>query len=51
MDESAQIERIYKGLFDVTVVNDSFDEAYKQLRDCLTGLGTENQWVPINWVY
>lgn len=51
LEESAQIERVYKGLFDMTIVNDSFEDAYKQLRMALNDLGTESQWVPINWVY
>ncbi|XP_069108709.1 protein PALS2-like [Argopecten irradians] len=51
VEESAQIERVYKGLFDMTIVNDSFEDAYKQLRMALNDLGTESQWVPINWVY
>ncbi|OWF36413.1 MAGUK p55 subfamily member 2 [Mizuhopecten yessoensis] len=49
VEESAQIERVYKGLFDMTIVNDSFEDAYKQLRMALNDLGTESQWVPINW--
>lgn len=51
IQESQQVERVYKGMFDFTIVNDDFEEAYRTLRRELDNLSSEQQWVPINWVY
>ena len=51
IQESQQVERVYKGMFDFTIVNDEFDETYRTLRRELDNLSAEQQWVPINWVY
>lgn len=51
IQESQQIERVYKGMFDFTIVNDKFDDTYRTLRRELDNLSAEQQWVPINWVY
>ncbi|KAK3083361.1 hypothetical protein FSP39_020764, partial [Pinctada imbricata] len=51
IDESAQVERVYKQFFDQTIVNDNFDETYRQLRRALDELSSTTQWVPVNWVY
>ncbi|VDI16837.1 Hypothetical predicted protein [Mytilus galloprovincialis] len=51
IQESQNIERVYKGMFDFTIVNDDFDETYRTLRRELDNLSSEQQWVPINWVY
>ncbi|ESN94010.1 hypothetical protein HELRODRAFT_186050 [Helobdella robusta] len=50
-EESAKIERQYKHYFDLTIVNDNFDETYNRLRRAIELLSTEAQWVPITWVY
>ncbi|XP_025093286.1 MAGUK p55 subfamily member 6-like isoform X1 [Pomacea canaliculata] len=49
--ESQQIERVYSSYFDDIIVNDSFEDAYRQLRKALNELTSEQQWVPVNWVY
>ncbi|ESO88029.1 hypothetical protein LOTGIDRAFT_193889 [Lottia gigantea] len=49
--ESAQIEQTYKAYFDLILVNDSFEATYRALRKALTSLSSEQQWVPVNWVY
>ena len=51
LDESAQIERNYKGLFDLTIVNDNFDETFNKLRKAIETLSAQPQWVPVSWVY
>ena len=51
LDESARIERHYRNYFDLTIVNDNFDETYNKLRKAIETLSTEPQWVPVSWVY
>ncbi|XP_048775821.1 protein PALS2-like [Ostrea edulis] len=51
VEESAQIERVYKQYFDLTVVNDDFEETYRELKKALTDLSAATQWVPVDWVY
>ncbi|KAL5005849.1 hypothetical protein ScPMuIL_017007 [Solemya velum] len=50
IEESTQIERVYKGYFDLTVVNDTFDESYRVIRKTLNDIRAETQWVPITWI-
>lgn len=51
MQESAQIEKVYKGYFDLTIVNDNFEATYRTLKKALNDMSSETQWVPVNWVY
>ncbi|XP_064598047.1 protein PALS2-like [Liolophura sinensis] len=51
IQESADIERVYKTYFDQTIVNDNFDETYRTLKKALNEFTHETQWVPVNWVY
>lgn len=51
VEESAQIERVYKQYFDVTLVNDDFEETYRELKKALSDLSAATQWVPVDWVY
>ncbi|XP_060581023.1 protein PALS2-like [Ruditapes philippinarum] len=51
IEESAQIEKVYKSCFDMTIVNDSFDETFREIRQIVDSLSTDTQWVPVNWVY
>lgn len=51
VEESAQIERVYKQYFDLTLVNDDFEETYRELKKALSDLSAATQWVPVDWVY
>ncbi|KAE8596533.1 hypothetical protein XENTR_v10016139 [Xenopus tropicalis] len=51
VDESARITRAYNHYFDVTIVNDNLDKAFEKLQAAVHRLRTEQQWVPISWVY
>ncbi|KAL4217151.1 MAGUK p55 subfamily member 6 [Mactra antiquata] len=51
IEESAQIEKVYGKYFDMTVVNDSFNDTFHEIRDMVDSLSTDTQWVPVNWVY
>ncbi|XP_053385482.1 protein PALS2-like [Mercenaria mercenaria] len=51
IEESAQIEKVYKSYFDMTIVNDSFDDTFREIRQVVDSLSTDTQWVPVNWVY
>jgi len=51
IDESVQIEKVYKSYFDMTIVNDSYEETFREIRKVVDSLSTDTQWVPVNWVY
>ncbi|XP_071103436.1 protein PALS2-like [Haliotis cracherodii] len=51
VQESAQIEQVYKAYFDETIVNDSFEETFRSIRKLLGDMEVLQQWVPVNWVY
>lgn len=51
IEESVQIEKVYKSYFDQTIVNDSFEETFREIRKIVDSLSTDTQWVPVNWVY
>ncbi|ELU18407.1 hypothetical protein CAPTEDRAFT_181775 [Capitella teleta] len=51
LDESKRIERMYRQHFDLTIVNDNFEETYGKLRRAIETLSMEPQWVPVSWVY
>uniref|UniRef100_A0AAY4C296 MAGUK p55 subfamily member 2-like n=1 Tax=Denticeps clupeoides TaxID=299321 RepID=A0AAY4C296_9TELE len=51
VDESARIKRAYGHLFDVTIVNDNLDGAYKKLKASLQRMTGTPQWVPVGWVF
>ncbi|KAI4896486.1 hypothetical protein NFI96_018652 [Prochilodus magdalenae] len=51
VDESERIQRAYGHYFDLTIVNDNLDGAYRSLKGALERLSTDQQWVPVNWVF
>jgi len=51
IEESTQIEKVYKSYFDTTIVNDSFDDTFREIRKIVDSLSSDTQWVPVNWVY
>lgn len=51
IDESARIQRAYEKYFDLTIVNNHYDQTFELLRDSVDALAIEHQWVPINWIY
>ncbi|OQR66476.1 MAGUK p55 subfamily member 6-like [Tropilaelaps mercedesae] len=51
IDESARLERQFASYFDATIVNHAFDKTYDQLRDLIERTKTEQQWVPVSWVF
>ncbi|KTF92642.1 hypothetical protein cypCar_00019479 [Cyprinus carpio] len=51
VDESERIQRAYSHYFDVSIVNDNLDGAYRSLRRALDRLNTDHQWVPVSWVF
>uniref|UniRef100_A0AAR2JSN9 Membrane protein, palmitoylated 2b (MAGUK p55 subfamily member 2) n=1 Tax=Pygocentrus nattereri TaxID=42514 RepID=A0AAR2JSN9_PYGNA len=51
VDESERIQRAYGHYFDLTIVNDNLDGAYRSLKVALERLSTDQQWVPVNWVF
>lgn len=51
VDESERIHRAYSHYFDLSIVNDNLDGAYRNLRRALDRLNTDHQWVPVSWVF
>ncbi|XP_016110701.1 MAGUK p55 subfamily member 2-like isoform X3 [Sinocyclocheilus grahami] len=51
VDESERIQRAYSHYFDLSIVNDNLDGAYRSLRRALDRLNTDHQWVPVSWVF
>ncbi|KAL7857425.1 hypothetical protein SRHO_G00163240 [Serrasalmus rhombeus] len=51
VDESERIQRAYGHYFDLTIVNDNLDGAYRSLKVALERLSTDQQWVPVSWVF
>ncbi|XP_028826117.1 MAGUK p55 subfamily member 2b isoform X1 [Denticeps clupeoides] len=51
VDESERIQRAYGHYFDLTIINDNLEGAYRSLKGALERLNTEYQWVPVSWVF
>ncbi|XP_026061421.1 MAGUK p55 subfamily member 2-like isoform X1 [Carassius auratus] len=51
VDESAKIQRVYGHYFDLTIVNDDLEQAYRNLKSSLEKLKGAQQWVPVGWVF
>uniref|UniRef100_A0A1A8KAD0 Membrane protein, palmitoylated 2a (MAGUK p55 subfamily member 2a) n=1 Tax=Nothobranchius kuhntae TaxID=321403 RepID=A0A1A8KAD0_NOTKU len=51
VDESERIKRAYGHYFDLCIVNDGLEAAFRSLRLALEKLSTEHQWVPVSWVF
>ncbi|KAG9343801.1 hypothetical protein JZ751_013182 [Albula glossodonta] len=51
VDESGRIQRAYGHYFDLTIVNDNLEGAFRAMRASLEQLGAQQQWVPVSWVF
>ncbi|XP_023676632.1 MAGUK p55 subfamily member 2b isoform X1 [Paramormyrops kingsleyae] len=51
VEESGRIQRAYGHYFDLTIINDNLESAFRRLRGALEKLGVEQQWVPVSWVF
>lgn len=51
VDESERIKRAYGHYFDLCIINDGLEAAFRSLRLALEKLSTEQQWVPVSWVF
>uniref|UniRef100_A0A4W5QBC8 MAGUK p55 scaffold protein 2b n=1 Tax=Hucho hucho TaxID=62062 RepID=A0A4W5QBC8_9TELE len=51
VDESERIQRAYGHYFDLNIINDSLEGAFCGLKMALERLGSEQQWVPVSWVF
>ncbi|KAK6302065.1 hypothetical protein J4Q44_G00281180 [Coregonus suidteri] len=51
VDESEKIQRAYGHYFDLNIINDSLEGAYCGLKTALERLSSEQQWVPVSWVF
>ncbi|XP_014012476.1 MAGUK p55 subfamily member 2-like [Salmo salar] len=51
LDESGKIQRAYGHYFDLNIINDSLEGAFCGLKTALERLSSEQQWVPVSWVF
>lgn len=51
VDESERIKRAYGHYFDLCIINDGHEAAFRILRSALEKLTAEQQWVPVSWVF
>ncbi|XP_020277840.1 MAGUK p55 subfamily member 6 isoform X3 [Pseudomyrmex gracilis] len=51
LEESAALQRAYEKYIDLVIVNEDFDNTFRQVVEALDSLATEHQWVPVNWIY
>ncbi|XP_033207773.1 MAGUK p55 subfamily member 6 isoform X3 [Belonocnema kinseyi] len=51
LEESAALQRAYEKYIDHVIVNEDFDNTFRQVVAALDALATEHQWVPVNWIY
>uniref|UniRef100_H3C851 MAGUK p55 scaffold protein 2b n=1 Tax=Tetraodon nigroviridis TaxID=99883 RepID=H3C851_TETNG len=51
VDESERIKRAYGHYFDLCIINDGHEAAFRTLRSAVEKLTTEQQWVPVSWVF
>lgn len=51
LEESAALQRAYEKYIDLVIVNEDFDETFRQVVAAMEALATEHQWVPVNWIY
>lgn len=51
VEESAMLQRKYEKYLDMVIVNEDFDQTFRQVLDALEVLSHEHQWVPVNWIY
>ncbi|UYV70516.1 MPP6 [Cordylochernes scorpioides] len=51
IEESARLLRAYNKDLDLVLINTNFDKTFHQLKEAIDSLATQDQWVPISWVY
>ncbi|XP_035733941.1 MAGUK p55 subfamily member 6-like isoform X2 [Vespa mandarinia] len=51
LEESAALQRAYEKYIDLVIINEDFDQTFRQVIAALDALATEHQWVPVNWIY
>ncbi|KAL5279948.1 MPP6 family protein [Megaselia abdita] len=51
VEESAFIQRKYEKYFDMVIINEDFDDTFRQVIEALDQMSHEHQWVPVNWIY
>ncbi|XP_033235839.1 MAGUK p55 subfamily member 6 isoform X2 [Drosophila pseudoobscura] len=51
VEESSFVQRKYEKYFDMVIINEDFDETFRQVVETLDQMSHEDQWVPVNWIY
>ena len=51
VEESAFVQRKYEKYFDMVIINEDFDDTFRQVVETLDEMSHQDQWVPVNWIY
>jgi len=51
VEDSCSLQRAYEKYIDLVIINEDFDQTFRQVVEALDTLSMEHQWVPVNWVY
>ncbi|KAL9930179.1 MAGUK p55 subfamily member 6 isoform X2 [Glossina fuscipes] len=51
VEESRFVQRKYEKYFDMIIINEDFDDTFRQVVETLDQMSHEEQWVPVNWIY
>ena len=51
LEENCRIREEFQKYFDLEIVVEDLDKAFRTIMDSLEKLANESQWVPLNWVY
>ena len=51
MEDTTRIREEFQKYFDLEVMVEDFDSAFRTIMTSLEKLTNECQWVPLNWVY
>ncbi|XP_075152822.1 MAGUK p55 subfamily member vari isoform X1 [Haematobia irritans] len=51
VEESAFVQRKYEKYFDMVIINEDFDDTFRQVVETLDEMSHQEQWVPVNWIY
>lgn len=49
VQESREIEKLYRGYFDDSIVNDDFENTYTHLKEKVSKLHKDAKWIPVDW--
>ena len=51
LEESARLQRAFANYFDLVVINESYEQTYREVMEAWMALQVMDQWVPSTWIY